>query len=102
LTNYSEEYYSILEKKFLEVYNIAKAARSKGNEASKIPESMLAVDLAERVEKSVGPEGIAKRIRELSKIMPREEIAFKIAEEIIYGTFGSKGENAVEQAIRTA
>ena len=102
MTNYSEEYYSILEKKFLEVYNIAKAARSKGNEASKIPESMLAVDLAERVEKSVGPEGIAKRIRELSKIMPREEIAFKIAEEIIYGTFGSKGENAVEQAIRTA
>ncbi|MCW3974947.1 MAG: DNA polymerase II large subunit, partial [Candidatus Bathyarchaeota archaeon] len=102
MTNYSEEYYSILEKKFLEIYNIAKAARSKGNEASKIPESMLAVDLAERVEKSVGPEGIAKRIRELSKIMPREEIAFKIAEEIIYGTFGSKGENAAEQAIRTA
>lgn len=102
MINYSEDYYSLLEEKFLEIYNIAKTARSKGNEASKTPESMLAVDLAERVEKSVGPKGIAKRIRELSKKMPREEIAFKIAEEIIYGTFGSKGENAAEQAIRTA
>ncbi len=102
LVNFSEEYYSILEKKFLEIYDIAKTARLKGYEASKEPEPMLAVDLAERVEKSVGPEGIAKRIRELCKIMPREEVAFKIAEEIIYGTFGSKGENTAEQAIRTA
>ncbi len=91
-----------MEEKFSEIYEIAKAARSKGLDATLDPESMVARDLAERVEKSVGPKGIADRIRELCKIMPREEISFKIAEEIIYGTFGLKGEEAAEQAVRTA
>ena len=102
LNNLEDNYFSILEKKFSEIYNIAKNARSKGIDAVQEPESTIAKDLAERVEKSVGPPKIANRIRELSKIMPREEVAFKIAEELASETFSSKEEKIAEQAIRTA
>ena len=54
------------------------------------PESKITNDLAERVEKSVGPDNIAERIRELSNIMPREEVAFKISEEIVEGSFNKE------------
>jgi DNA polymerase II large subunit len=66
------------------------------------PECKVAIDVAERVEKSVGPAGIAGRIRELSSMIPREEVAIKIAEEIALTHFAAEGEAAAEQAIRTA
>jgi DNA polymerase II large subunit len=50
----------------------------------------------------VGPPGIASSIRELSSMIPREEVAIKIAEEIALARFASEGESAAEQAIRTA
>jgi len=87
---------------FDELYEIAKLARSKGYDPGLEPESNVAKDVAERVEKSVGPLGIAKRIRELSSMIPREEVAVKIAEEIALAHFASEGEAAAEQAIRTA
>ena len=90
----------ILELQRLE--EVAKRARSVGIDPSPEPESKLAGDSAERVEKLVGPEGVAERIRELSRSMSTEEVAFKVAEEIIYGRFGRGGEGAVEQAVRTA
>jgi DNA polymerase II large subunit len=103
LDNFEDDYFLFLEKKFSEVYQIAKEARSKGIDAVHEPESMIAKDLAERVEKSVGPPGIANRIRELIKIMPREEVAFKVAEEIASEIIGPDTEEKVaEQAIRTA
>ena len=59
--------------------------------------------MAERVEKAVGPIGVAVRIRELNKIISREETALKVAEEIVLGRFGSlEEEKAAEQAVRTA
>jgi len=97
-----EQYFLELEHKFEEIGSIAKQARLKGMDPAFQPESIVTLDLAERVEKSVGPSEVAARIRELSKLMPREELAFKIAEEIIYGRFGVSGEAAAEQAIRTA
>jgi DNA polymerase II large subunit len=49
----------------------------------------------------VGPNGVGARIREL-KHMQRVPLAFKIAEEIVYGRFGSMdAEQAAQQAIRT-
>ena len=46
---------------------------------------------------------MALSIRELSGKMQREEIAFKVAEEIVLGKFGHmEPEKAAEQAIRTA
>ncbi|HEC96307.1 MAG TPA: DNA polymerase II large subunit, partial [Euryarchaeota archaeon] len=49
------------------------------------------------------PKGVAESIKELSDKLPREEIAFKIAEDIVYGKFGHlEPEEAAEQALRTA
>ena len=59
--------------------------------------------MAGLVEGFIGPPRVAVRIRELSEKLPREEVAFKIAEEIVYGKFGHMDEReAAEQAIRTA
>ena len=87
---------------FDQLYELAGLARSKGMDPSLEPECRVARDVAERVEKSVGPPGIAGRIRELSSMIPREEVAIKIAEEIALARFASEGESAAEQAIRTA
>ena len=84
-------------------YQIATIARSKGLDPSSKVESQTTYDLAERVEKAVGPEGVAERIRELNKVISREETALKIAEEIVLGRFGRfEEEKAAEQAVRTA
>lgn len=92
----------VLPVQFDQLYEIARLARSKGFDPSLEPECNVARDVAERVEKSVGPSGIAKRIRELSSMIPREEVAIKVAEEIALARFASEGGSAAEQAIRTA
>ncbi|MEM3061199.1 MAG: DNA polymerase II large subunit, partial [Candidatus Bathyarchaeia archaeon] len=74
----------------------------KGIDPTLEPEPILTADIAERVEKSVGPPNIAERIRELEKTMSREESAFKIAEEIAHGKYTLIFSSAAEQAIRTA
>ena len=92
------DYRAELEKQYNEAFLIAQQAHSQGYDPEPEPESILAADLAERVEKSVGPNGVASRIRELSKDIPREEVAFKIAEEIAQ-TFSKIGEeSAADQA----
>jgi len=84
-------------------YSLANLARSKGLDPSSKVESQTTYDLAERVEKAVGPVGIAERIRELVKIISREETALKVSEEIVLGQFGRfEEEQAAEQAVRTA
>ncbi len=98
-----EEYISLLERQLEEVYLIARKAREKGLDPKLTPEPEIAEDMASLVEGLVGPKGVAESIRELSKRLPREEIAFKIAEEIVYGKFGHMDSTeAAEQAIRTA
>jgi len=100
--NSNEGYFSKLKVKFEEALSIAKEARLKGFDPTFEPECIVTVDLAERVEKSVEMPGVASRIRELNKVMSREEMAFKVAEEMVFGRFGPKGEEAAEKAIRTA
>ena len=98
-----KEYISSLEDSLKSLYDIAKKARAKGIDPEFHPEVRVATDLAGLVESFIGPPGVAERIRELSNLMPREEMAFKIAEEIVYGRFGHmEDEAAAEQAIRTA
>lgn len=91
-----------LRTQFDQLHELARLARSKGLDPALEPECRVAKDVAERVEKSVGPPGIAGRIRELSSMIPREEVAIKIAEEIALSHFPTEGESAAEQAIRTA
>jgi len=98
-----QEYVSVLKNKLAILYDIAKQARIKAIDPETFPETRMAEDLAELVEGFIGPLGVAERIRELSEKMPREEVAFKIAEEIVYGKFRHLEENeAADQAIRTA
>lgn len=98
-----ERYFLRLEKELENLYDLAKKARGKGLDPSPEPEPKVARDLAERVERLVGPEGVARRIRELSGFMSRELMAFKIAQEIMYGTFGHMDEcEAADRAIRAS
>lgn len=59
------DYFNELERETERLYEIARKARSRGLDVSTTPEIPLAKDLAERVEGLVGPEGIARRIKEL-------------------------------------
>ena len=105
-TALSEEYrgyYEMLRARLNQLYEVAKRARALGLDPAPHPEPLVVEDLAERVEGMVGPKGVAERIRRLGEKLPRDELAFKIAEEIVYGRFGRLSEEeAAEQAVRTA
>ena len=103
------DYFDRLESETRILYDIANEARSKGFDVETKTEVPLAKDLAERVEGLVGPEGIAKRIKELEENMGREEVAFEIAAEIASSKFELTGEKAdyddeqrCDQGLRTA
>ncbi|UCH57901.1 MAG: DNA polymerase II large subunit [Candidatus Bathyarchaeota archaeon] len=96
------EYFGSLEEGLNELYEVAKRARSKGLDPTLEPEPQITRDIAERIEKLIGPPGIGERMRELSGI-DRRELAFRLAEEIVEGRFGEMDrEAAADQAIRTA
>ena len=98
-----KRYVDTLETKLEQLYAISNEARQRGLDPSLKTECIIAKDLADLVEGLVGPKGVAQSIRELSSKLPREELAFKVTEEIIYGKFGHmEAEAAAEQAIRTA
>lgn len=102
----SEEYktyFTRIEEELKQLFNIANAAKAKGLDPKTRAEDEISIskDFAERVESMVGPPAVAKRIRELSH-MERVPLAFKIAEEIVYGGFGEGiPEKLAEQAIKT-
>jgi DNA polymerase II large subunit len=97
------EYVSTLENGLSELYKISDKAKQMGLDPSLTTECKIAKDLADLVEGLVGPIGVASSIRELSSKLAREELAFKVAEEIVYGKFGHmEPEVAADQAIRTA
>jgi len=98
-----KQYVRSLETTLEGLYSISNEAREKGLDPSLITECIVAKDLADLVEGLVGPKGVAQSIRELSFKLPREELAFKVTEEVVYGKFGHlEPEQAAEQAIRTA
>jgi DNA polymerase II large subunit len=97
------KYVEMMESHLQQLYAISNSARSKGLDPSLTTECVLAKDIADLVEGLVGPKAVALSIRDFSTKMQREEIAFKIAEEIINGKYGPMDpEVAAEQAIRTA
>ncbi|OGD44320.1 DNA polymerase II large subunit [Candidatus Bathyarchaeota archaeon RBG_16_57_9] len=96
------KYFAELEGRLNRLYEVAKVARSKGLDATLHPEPEITMDIADRIEKLIGPKGITQRMRELEG-MNRQEMSFKIAQEIALGRFGSmERERAADQAIRTA
>jgi DNA polymerase II large subunit len=98
-----QKYIENMESQLQQLYMISDSARSTGLDPSLKTECIIARDIADLVEGLVGPKGVANSIRELNAKFQREEIAFKAAEEIVYGKFGQmEPEGAAEQAIRTA
>lgn len=96
-----------MEDQLKRLYSISDSARSKGLDPALKTECIIAQDIADLVEGLVGPKGVALSIRELSSKIPREEIAFKVAQQIAQGKFAQteeeQGEEKLsEQAIRTA
>jgi len=99
------EYFEVLETGLAEAMEIAGKARKQGKDPSLSVEVPTAVDLAERVEKLIGIEGIAKRVRELEKEgMSREEAALAIGLDFAEGRIGcfSSKIEAIDSAIRTS
>lgn len=99
----TEEYFYNLQKDVDECYEIAENARQKGLDPEIFVESPQAKDLAGRVEKLVGPQGVAKLIRKL-KILGKseDEIVFQVVSDILGQKIGVIGslEERVERAIR--
>ena len=110
LLNEHDTYFQKLREEFDKIHEVARVGRSKGLDPSTEPEPLLTNDVAERVEKAVGPLGIAEKIRAVSTLLKsresvslyRELTALKIAEEIALGGYGGNQEAAAEQAVRTA
>ncbi|MFA5363934.1 MAG: DNA polymerase II large subunit [Candidatus Bathyarchaeia archaeon] len=98
-----KQYADGLEENLETIYVVARKAREKGLDPAFVPEPEVAKDLAALVEGLVGPAGVAESIRALAETMSREELTFRITEQIINGKFGLMDDReAAEQAVRTA
>ncbi|MFX1256427.1 MAG: DNA polymerase II large subunit [Promethearchaeota archaeon] len=98
-----EEYFALIQRKVNKCYDLAEKARQKGLDPELFVESPQAKDLAGRVEKLVGPEGVANAIRELKKQGKNEdEITFQVVSDVLEKKIGDiESLNArVERAIR--
>jgi len=98
-----EEYFSIIQQNVDHCYEIAEKARQKGLDPETFVESPQAKDLAGRVEKLVGPEGIAEVIRKLKHNgKSDDEIVFQVVSDILEKKLGDIGtlDERVERAIR--
>ena len=98
-----ENYFSRLQRDVDECYKIAEQAREKGLDPETFVESPQAKDLAGRVEKLIGPQGVADVIRALkSQGKKEDEIVFQVVSDILSQKIGKieSLEERVERAIR--
>ena len=97
-------YFSILETELNRAIELANRARVNGADPTPTIEIPIAKDLADRVEKLLSIEGVAKKLRELETTMSREEAALQVAIAVAKGeikTFESN-RDAIEAAVRVA
>ncbi len=107
LVKFSEElreYHARLLKEVERVYEIARKARALGLDPYPDVEIPVAKNMAERVEKLLKIDGIAKKIMELEEEgLSREKICFEVAKCIVEGEFGKfSREEAIDKAVRAA
>ena len=98
-----EVYFNQIQKQVDKCYSIGEQARQKGFDPELDVESPQAKDLAGRVEKLVGPQGVAEVIRELKiKGLTEDEIVFRVVSDILDKKIGNieSLENRVDRAIR--
>ncbi len=97
-----EEYFNGLFSEADRCYGIARRARSRGLDPEVFVEIPRAEDLASRCEKLLEDwhvEGVAERIRELSKGHNREEVSLLVAKEMA-GQPAKTREEAIDRAVR--
>ncbi len=98
------EYFNNLESELNRAIDLANRARANGADPVPAMEIPIAKDLADRVEKLIGVEGVAKKLRELEMTMSREEAALQVAIAVARGeiaSFESK-KDAIDAAVRVA
>ncbi len=103
ISDYMVKYFDKIHEQVDNCYKIAQKARSKGYDPELFVESPQAKDLAGRVEKLIGPEGVGSNIRDLKKKgLSDDEIVFKIVSDILDKKIGNIEdiELRVERAIR--
>lgn len=97
-------YFNTLESELNRAIALANRARANGADPKPEIEIPIAKDLADRVEKLIGVEGVAKRLRELEMTMSREEAALQVGLDVAGGkisSFESK-KDAIDKAVRVA
>lgn len=97
-----EDYFNGLIEEADRCYAVARKARARGLDPETYVEIPRADDLASRVEKLLEPwhvEGVAERIRELSKKHNREEVSLLVAKEMASQPSKSR-EDAIDRAVR--
>ncbi len=97
-----EEYFATMFAEADRCYSIARRARSRGLDPEVFVEIPRAEDLASRCEKLLEAwhvEGVAERIRELSKDHNREEVSLLLAKEMATAPAKSR-EEAIDRAVR--
>ncbi|MCZ7357894.1 MAG: DNA polymerase II large subunit [Candidatus Methanoperedens sp.] len=97
-------YFNGLETELNRAIALANSARANGADPKPEIEIPIAKDLADRVEKLIGVEGVARRLRELEESMSREEASLQLGLEVASGKikqFDSK-KDAIEAAVRIA
>ena len=98
-------YHQLLDELVVDAYELATKARKRKLDPKDYVEIHRAENVALRTQALVGPRKIASRIQylELKKGLSKEEVALKVAEEIVTGKFGTQTEQKLcEQALRTA
>ncbi|CAG0972361.1 MAG: DNA-directed DNA polymerase II large subunit [Candidatus Methanoperedens sp.] len=97
-------YFSTLETELNRAIELAIRARAKGADPKPTIEIPIAKDLADRVEKLLSIEGVAKKLRELESTMSREEAALQVAIAVAKGEINKFESNrdAIEAAVRVA
>jgi len=98
-----KRYFENIQNQVDECYDLAGEARKKGYDPELYVECPQARDLAGRVEKLVGPEGVAEVIRNLKdEGMNEDQIVFKVVSDILEKRIGNIEdlEQRVERAIR--
>jgi len=104
MSNEMKEYFETIQEQVNKCYEIAEKARQLGYDPELYVESPQARDLGGRVEKLVGPEGVAEVIRNLKKEGKSDnEIVFQVVTDILEKKLGNieNLEERVERAIRT-
>ncbi|MEF8773164.1 MAG: DNA-directed DNA polymerase II large subunit [Halobacteriales archaeon] len=97
-------YFETIESELDEALALAERAREGSRDPSESVEIPVAKDMADRVEKVLGIDGVAERVRQLEGEMSREEAALELATDFATGEVGDYETKAgkIEGAVRTA